>query len=364
MHFAHIKGKLSQDSSHRTQVVGPGDSGSFLSPCADSRDSWQRPGGKAAKQGSPSRSSTDSTSIAAAGVGPSTAPAPKTPRPARQQLASVYQMRMQGGSASSSTLQAGPSSQQEPMQRPRRAPADLAQPVRAGAVAAAQGAQQGARSQGGEPQAARSAWGWPVDPARDQQQVLAEANGGGVGLGLLAADGPPPPPPPRQQRLQGGLHASSSGGTWSLGSPEGVVAVSPGMLQSLLPLVPSRRTSPKHAGQQAAFQPQHNSWTHTSPQLDPQGGPRLLQAGQQATPLPAGLAALKQHQQPAALLQAPGGGSGPAAGEWLPPSPLQGQVQQPGARQEQPSQLAHSAPWQVSRDLLSAHVCRMASHPD
>ena len=347
--------------SAQNVTCGPWSLRHRLAPCADSRDSWHRPGGKVAKQGSPSRSSTDSTSIAAAGAGPSTAPAPNTPRPARQQLASVYQMRMQGGPASSSTLQPGPSCQQEPAGRPRRAPADLRQPARAGAGAAAQGTQQAARSQGGGPEAARSPWGWPNNPGHGQQQVPAEANGGGAGLGLRAGDGPPPPPPPRQQHLQGGLHGSSSGGTWSLGSPEGVVPVAPGMLQSLLPPVPSRP-----AGQQAPIQHQHNPRTHTSPQLDPLGGPRLLLAGQQATPLPAGLGALEQHQQPAALLQAPGGGSGLAAGAWLPSSPLQGQAQQPGARQEQPVQLPHSAHWQVSSVLLGARVCvcRLAGHPE
>ena len=326
---------------------------SSLPPCADGRDSWQRPGGKAAKQGSPSRSSTDSTSIAAAGAGPSAAPAPSTPRPARQQLASVYQMRMQGGPAANGTLQPGSSGRQEPVRQQRRAPGDLAQPAGAGAV----GTQQAVRSQGGEPQAARSPWGWPSDPTRGQQQVPVEANSGGAGLGLLAADGPPPPPPPRQQHLQGGLHSSSSGGTRSLGSPEGVAAVSPGMLQSLLPPVPVQ------GAQEPPSQHQHKFWTHTSPQLDPLGGSRLLQAGQQAPPVPAGLAALEQHQQPAGMLQAPGGSSGLAAGGWLPSSPLQGQVQQPGARQEQPSQLPRSPHWQVSSVSLVAHVCRVAGHP-
>ena len=357
MHSERTKGKLSQDCSHGVPFADPEPQASSCPPCADSRESWQRPGGKAVQQGSPSRSSMDTTSKAAAGAGPSAAPAPNTPRPARQQLASVYQMRMQGGTASSSTLQPGSSScRQEAARRLSRAPADLAQTARAGAVSAAQGPQPAARSQGGDPQAGRSPWGSPSDPARGQQQVLAEANGGGVGLGLLAADGPPPPPPPRQQHLRGGLHRSSTGGTWSLGSPNGIVAVSPGMMQSLLPPVPV------HAGQQPSSQHQHSSWTHTSPQLDPLGGLRLLQAGQQAPPLPAGLAALEQQQQPAALLQAPGGGAGLAAGGWLPASPLQGQVHQSGARQEQPSQGLHSAHWQVSSVLLSARVCNSAHH--
>ena len=113
--FRAHQSKLSQDSSHRMSLARPGASSIFLPPCADSRDSWQRPGGKVAKQGSPSRSSTDSTSIAAAGAGPSTAPAPNTPRPARQQLASVYQLRMQGAQPP-----AAPSSPDPPASRSRQ----------------------------------------------------------------------------------------------------------------------------------------------------------------------------------------------------------------------------------------------------